>query len=186
MRSSDRSKMSLIQSGRLNIFERYRSEYATYGFAISHFSGLEQGLLAVFIHLDERPAEDSIAAYWSIKSCRGRYEWIEKRVKNLSPRDDFARSWLSIRDRLDHAIEVRNQLAHGEFTPIGISHDQEIVGFWARLAKTASTAQLSFNNDTKMIEGCPFFSAEQLIEQGLEFIDLSENLFAILNRERNR
>ena len=118
-------------------------------------------------------------------SCRGRYGWIEKRIKNLPPEDFLASSWAAIRERLDEAIEVRNQLAHGEFTPIMISHNQEIVGFWARLAKNASTGELSFDQQTRTIEGNPFFSTDLLIDRGLEFISLSESLFAMADRAKN-
>jgi hypothetical protein len=146
---------------------------------------MEHGLLAVFIYLSEEPAVDAIESYWKIGSCRGRYEWIDKRIKALPLGDEFAFSWASIRDELNDAIEIRNQLAHGEFTPIAISPDKEIVGYWARLAKTASTGRLSFNGDTQMIEGSPFFSPHQLIEKGLDFISLSERLYAMVDRVRN-
>jgi hypothetical protein len=185
MTSISPPELSPMQSGKLSIMKRYVNEYAMYGFAISNFSGLEQGLLAVFTHIDERSVRDSINAYWSIGSPRGRYEWIDKRMKNMSHEDDFILSWTSIREKLHDAIIVRNQLAHGEFTPIMVAHDREIVGYWTHFAQAASEGELSFNSETQMIDGTNFFSVDTITDKGLEFISLSENLFAMVQRAKN-
>lgn len=184
MNSHPPHPLSPMQAGKMAIFKRHSEAFATFGFAISQFSGIEQALLAVFVYLDDRSAEQSIRAYWQISSCRGRYDWIAKRVKNSSCPSEICRSWSAISSRVDDALETRNQLAHGEFTPISISHTDQIVGFWANIAKNASTGKLTFNTATRMIDGCPFFSPDDLVRTGLEFIDLSQDLFAMVNRQK--
>ncbi|TPE52587.1 hypothetical protein [Amaricoccus solimangrovi] len=179
MQTSSDEKYSPMQLGKLKIFNSFKSEYATYGFAISQFTGIEQGLLFLFNHLDDRDAQQSITAYWQIGSVRARFDWIDSRMRIRESGDELASSWASIRDRLIDAIETRNHLAHGEFTPISISPDKAIIGYWSRLAKTASTGKLTFNAETQMIDGGIFFSPKQLIAQGLEFINVWEALWGM-------
>lgn len=172
-----------MQTGRLAFFERYRSEFSAYAFAISHFSNFDWGLLSVFSYLDERPQRDSVNAYWKISSCRGRFCWIESQIrKKLPQEDDFVCSWSSIRDRLDDAINVRNQLAHGQLEAIIISENEVIVGYWPELTKNATTSQLSLNEKTRLIEGTPYFSPDRLIETGLEFLSLGDKLDTMVPR----
>lgn len=139
-------------------------------------------MLFLFLKLGSGSQEDIINSYWSINSPRSRFDWIIKRIKYITNKDSIVQVWNSIAPRLDHAITVRNDLAHGELTPIHISHDRAIVGFWAQLAKSSSKGGLSYNPQTSMIDGVKFYSPEELEIIGLEYIDIGEALSALAHR----
>lgn len=167
-----------MQLGRLSIFKSHEPAFASYGFAVSEFSSVEFGMLFVFLKLKPGPEESTIEFYWSIKSSRGRFEWIKSQLNSMPETDANIERWRGIAPRIDKAIIVRNDLAHGEFAPIYTSPHRAIVGFWAHLAKSASKGDLSYNNQTTMIDGTKFYSVDDLETIGLEYIDLGESLAA--------
>mgnify|MGYP006900560421 CR=1 FL=1 len=180
--SAHHNNLTSMQMGKISIFKNNESAFATYGFAISSFSNLEFGMLFLFLKLESGPAESIIESYWKIKSPRSRFERINSRINKLIEKDQIAEIWSSIAPRLDQAINVRNDLAHGEFAPIYVSQDRAIVGFWAQLAKSASKGSLSYNSQTTMIDGIKFYSPEELEQIGLEYIDLGEALAALAHQ----
>lgn len=178
----DRAHLTPMQIGKLSIFKRNESAFANYGFAISSFSSVEFGMLFLFIKLEGGSEESAIDLYWKIKSPRGRFERINSKIGYLNRKDHIIEKWPEISSRLDRAINLRNDLAHGEFVPILVSSNRAIVGFWSQFSKTASKGILSYNNDTGMIDGTNFYSPEKLEDIGLEYTDLGEALAALAHQ----
>lgn len=171
-----------LSEGRLHILDRYRSEYADFGFAISSFSSLEFGLLLVYVKVSPLNERDAIDSFWQITSVQGRFDFIKARMKERAQGDPLRLAWHEIEAKIQSAISRRNELAHGEFTPIILAAGREQVGFWVRLAKTSSSGLLKYDPANQIIVGTNFFTAEQLIEFAREFIDLSESLAAMIHR----
>ena len=182
-RSSDEpTGLTPMQLGKLSIFKHNESAFANYGFAISNFSSIEFGMLFLFLKLGSGSEEDIINSYWNINSPRGRFEWVKKRIKVLPGKDHVIKAWNDIVPRLDRAITVRNDLAHGELTPIHLSQDRAIIGFWAQFARSSSRGILSYNPRTSMIDGTRFYAPEELESIGLEYIYLGEALAGLADQ----
>lgn len=179
-----RGKLSPMQKGKLQSLAAVRSEFATYGFALSQFSMIEFALLGIFIFVDQRPVERSISKYWEKWTPNSRVKLIDSRMRERRRGDRLAHDWSDVHQRILKAIDLRNDLSHGEFAPIMVSEETALVGYWAYLAKSATTGRISVNDDLTMIDGVKFFSTDDLIDHGLEFIALSEELFTILDRAK--
>lgn len=176
--------LSPMQKGKLDIFRAHSDGFACYGFAISSFSALETAFLAAYLHFSDEETDAAISSYWQINSVRARYEWINKRVNNSPENSALTQSWRAIRSRLDRAIEKRNSLAHGEFAPIWVSSQQAIIGWWPRLPKAVTTNTLSYNATEKKIDGLECVPPDELLELGLEFIDICEEVFGMFRRAK--
>ncbi|WP_157001420.1 hypothetical protein [Paracoccus sp. S4493] len=175
------NNLTPMQRGKVAIFQRLEPIYAAYGFAVSSFSGVEQGLLSVSIFIEEKEVREAIQDYWKTSSAGGKFSRIKK-LLNSSTTINNGKEWSVLSARVSAAIDVRNDLAHGEVAEIHTSTTHSQAGCFARLGKVASLGDLTWNSELKMLEGCNFYNTTQLMEAGVEFVDLSEALFGFANK----
>lgn len=175
------NNLSPMQKGKVAIFQRLEAVYAAYGFALSSFAGVEQGLLGLSIFIEEKEVREAIQDFWKTNTAGGKFCRIKK-LLNSSTIVNGREEWSSLSSRVSDAIDVRNDLAHGEVAEIHTSATQSQAGCFARLGKVASTGNLTWNTDLKVIEGCNFYTTTQLMEAAVEFVDLSGALFGFANK----